>query len=197
MILFSGAFWEGWSGTIDAMQIGALILLAISVAIPYGIRRRWRRSGHWPWCMSALLFALALPAGASAADAVRGRNRLIAAGGEVEHANDLIVAALQVKIDGTVDGDLTQVHEEPHSDRARDGRCAIGVAGEIVIDGNVDGNVRVFSHSVNLAGAIGKNVTAFANSVDLASKANVGGGMIVFAGDADLDGKMAATCSGG
>ena len=29
MIVFSGAFWEGWSDMIDAMQIGALILVAI------------------------------------------------------------------------------------------------------------------------------------------------------------------------
>ena len=66
----------------------------------------------------------------------------------------------------------------------------IAFAGEAVIDGTVDGNVRVFSRSVILQGTVGKNVTAFANSVDLVSKANVGGGMIVFAAEADLDGKM-------
>jgi len=43
MLLFSGAFWEGWSDMIDGMQIGALILLAI-VAIVW-IRRRLRRYG--------------------------------------------------------------------------------------------------------------------------------------------------------
>jgi len=59
-----------------------------------------------------------------------------------------------------------------------------------MIDGNVDGNVRVFSRNVILQGIVGKNVSAFANSVDLVSKANVGGGMIVFAAEADLDGKM-------
>jgi hypothetical protein len=185
MILFSGAFWEGWSDMIDAMQIGALILLAI-VAIAW-IRRRWRRSVALAVVMSALLFALALPQGASAADVRRGRAVLIAAG-EVVH-NDLIVAGPSVKIDGTVDGDLI-VFTRNLTVTGHVTGDVIGFAGEIVIDGNVDGNVRVFSHSVNLEGAIGKNVTAFANSVDLASKANVGGGMIVFAGDADLDGKM-------
>ena len=41
-----------------------------------------------------------------------------------------------------------------------------------------------------LQGTVSKNVTAFANSVDLISKASVGGGMIVLAAEADLDGKM-------
>jgi cytoskeletal protein CcmA (bactofilin family) len=185
MILFSGAFWEGWSDMIDAMQIGALILLAI-LAIGW-IRRRLRRSVAIAVVMSALLFALALPQGASAADVRRGRAVLISAG-EVVH-NDLIVAGPSVKIDGTVDGDLI-VFTRTLTVTGHITGDVIGFAGEIVIDGNVDGNVRVFSHSVTLQGAIGKNVTAFANSVDLASKANVGGGMIVFAGDADLDGKM-------
>jgi hypothetical protein len=66
----------------------------------------------------------------------------------------------------------------------------IAFAGETVIDGNVDGNVRVFTRSVILQGTVSKNVTAIANSVDLVSRANVGGGMIVLAAEADLDGKM-------
>ena len=78
MILFSGAFWEGWSDMIDAMQIGAVILLAI-LAIAW-IRRRLRRSVAIAVVMSALLFALALPQGASAAEVRRGRAVLIPGG---------------------------------------------------------------------------------------------------------------------
>jgi hypothetical protein len=43
---------------------------------------------------------------------------------------------------------------------------------------------------VILHGALGKNVTAFGSSVDLISKATVGGGMILLAGETDLDGKI-------
>ena len=185
MILFSGAFWEGWSDMIDAMQIGALILLAI-VAIAW-IRRRLRRSVAVAVVMSALLFALALPQGASAADVRRGRAVLIPAG-EVVH-NDLIVAGPSVKIDGTVEGDLIAFTRNLTVTGHVTGDV-IAFAGEIVIDGIVDGNVRVFSRSAVLQGNVGKNVTAFGNSVDLVSRANVGGGMIVFAAEAELDGKM-------
>jgi len=170
---------------IDAMQIGALILLAI-VAIGW-IRRRLRRSIAIAVVMSALLFAVALPQQASAAEVRRGRSILVPAG-DVVH-NDLIAAGPSVRIDGTVEGDLIAFTRNLTVTGHVTGDV-IAFSGETVIDGNVDGNVRVFSRSAVLQGAIGKNVTAFANSVDLISNANVGGGMIVFAGEADLDGKM-------
>ena len=101
----------------------------------------------------------------------------------------LIVAGPSVRIDGTVEGDLIAFTRNLTVTGHVTGDV-IGFAGETVIDGTVDGNVRVFSRSVILQGTVSKNVTAFANSVDLVSKANVGGGMIVFAAEADLDGKM-------
>jgi cytoskeletal protein CcmA (bactofilin family) len=185
MILFSGAFWEGWSDMIDAMQIGAVILLAL-LAIAW-IRRRLRRSVAVAVVMSALLFALALPQGASAAEVRRGRAVLIPAS-DVVH-NDLIATGPSVRIDGTVEGDLIAFTRNLTVTGHVTGDV-IAFAGEIVIEGNVDGNVRVFSRSAVLQGNVGKNVTAFANSVDLVSRASVGGGMIVFAAEADLDGKM-------
>jgi cytoskeletal protein CcmA (bactofilin family) len=185
MIVFSGAFWEGWGDMIDAMQIGAVILLAI-VAIGW-IRRRLRRSVAVAVVMSALLFALTLPQQAAAAEVRRGKSVLVPAG-DVVH-NDLIVAGPSVRIDGTVEGDLIAFTRNLTVTGHVTGDV-IAFAGETMIDGNVDGNVRVFSRSVILQGSIGKNVTAFANSVDLISKANVGGGMIVLAAEADLDGKM-------
>ena len=179
MIVFSGAFWEGWSDMIDAIQIGALILAVI--------RRRLRGPVAIAVIMPALLFALALPQQAGAAEVRRGRSIQIPEG-EVIH-NDLVVTGPSVRIDGTVEGDVIAFTRSLTVTGHVTGDV-IAFAGETMIDGTVDGNVRVFTRSVILQGAIGKNVTAFANSVDLVSKANVGGGMIVFAGEADLDGKM-------
>ncbi|HEV7967585.1 MAG TPA: zf-HC2 domain-containing protein [Candidatus Acidoferrales bacterium] len=185
MIVFSGAFWEGWSDMIDAMQIGALILLAI-VAIGW-IRRRLRRTVAIAVVVSALLLALALPQESAAAEVRRGRPVLVPAG-DVVH-NDLIAAGPSVRIDGTVEGDLIAFTRSLTVTGHVTGDI-IAFAGEVVIDGNVDGNVRVFARSAILQGIVGKNVTAFGNSVDLISKANVGGGMIVFAAESDLDGKV-------
>jgi hypothetical protein len=185
MILFSGAFWEGWSDMIDAMQIGALILVAV-VAIGW-IRRRLRRSVAIAVVMSALLFALALPPQAAAAEVRRAQSISVPAG-ETVH-NDLIATGGSVRIEGTVEGDVIAFTR----DLAVTGHVTgdvIAFAEEAVIDGIVDGNVRVFSRGAVLQGTVGKNVSAFGRSVDLISKANIGGGMIVLAGEMDLDGKI-------
>ena len=185
MIVFSGAFWEGWSDMIDAMQIGALILVAI-LAIGW-IRRRLRRSVAIAVIMSALLFALALPQQAGAADVRRGQSISVPAG-ETVH-NDLIAAGSSVRIEGTVEGDVIAFTRDLTVTGHVTGDV-IAFSQEALIDGTVDGNVRVFSRGVILQGNVAKNVSAFGSSVDLISKSNVGGGMIVLAGETDLDGKI-------
>jgi cytoskeletal protein CcmA (bactofilin family) len=185
MIVFNGAFWEGWSDMIDAMQIGALILLAIGVIV--WIRRRLRRSVAVAVVMTALMLAVALPQQASAADVRRGRTILIPAG-DVVH-NDLVAAGPSVRIDGTVEGDVIAFTRNLTVTGHVTGDV-IGFAGVTLIDGIVDGNVRVISRSVMLQGNIGKNLTAISNSLDLSTKGNVGGGAIVLAADGDLDGKI-------
>jgi len=185
MIIFSGAFWEGWSDMFDAIQIGALILVAI-VAIAW-IRRRLRRTAVVAAVMSALALLAATPQSASAAEVRRGKSISVPVG-ETLH-NDLVATGSSVKIEGTVDGDVIAFTRELNVTGHVTGDV-IAFSQEAVIDGTVDGNVRVFSRGVMLQGAVGKNVSAFGSSVDSISKSSVGGGMIVFAGEADLDGKM-------
>jgi hypothetical protein len=185
MIVFSGAFWEGWSDMIDAMQIGAVILAAILVIAWF--RRRLRRPAALAVVVSALLFALALPQHASAAEVLRGRAVLIPSGNVVH--NDLIVAGPSVTVDGTIEGDLIAFTRNLTVTGHVTGDV-IAFAEQSMIDGIVDGNVRLFTRSAILQGAIAKNVSAFSNSVNLGSKSTVGGGMIVFAAEAELDGKV-------
>ncbi len=185
MIVFSGAFWEGWSDMMEAMQIGALLLGAI-VAFVW-IRRRLNRSVAIVAVLLAMLFTLAQPRQASAAEVRRGRSILVPAS-ETVH-NDLIATGSSVRIDGTVEGDVIAFTKSLTVTGHVTGDV-IAIAGDAVIGGIVDGNVRLASRNAILQGTVGKNATALANSVNLLSQANVGGGMIVLAAEADLDGKM-------
>jgi anti-sigma factor RsiW len=185
MIIFSGAFWEGWSDMFDTIQVGALLLAAI-VAIAW-IRRRLRRTVVVAAVMSGLALLAATPQSASAAEVRRGKSISVPVG-EILH-NDLVATGSSVKIEGTVDGDVIAFTRELSVTGHVTGDV-IAFSQEAVIDGTVDGNVRVFSRGVMLQGTVGKNVTAFGSSVDSISKSSVGGGMIVLAGEADLDGKM-------
>ncbi len=186
MILFSGAFWEGWSDMIDAMQVGALIVVGL-VALGW-IRRRLRRSTAIAGVVSALLFAMALPQQAAAADVRRARSAIIVPAGETVH-NDLIAMGPAVRIDGTVEGDVIAFTRNLTVTGHVTGDV-IGFAGETLINGTVDGNLRVGTHSMTLQGTIGKNVSAFSNTIDLASKGGIGGELIAMASQMDLDGKV-------
>ena len=117
----------------------------------------------------------------------RGRAVLIPSG-DVVH-NDLIVAGPSVTVDGTIEGDLIAFTRNLTVTGHVTGDV-IAFAEQSMIDGIVDGNVRLFTRSAILQGAIAKNVSAFSNSVSLGSKSTVGGGMIVFAAEAELDGKV-------
>jgi anti-sigma factor RsiW len=185
MILFSGAFWEGWGDMADLIQIAALIVVVVGGLLL--IRRRLRRVSAIAVVVAALLIALALPQPAGAADVRRGRSVYVPAN-ETIH-NDLIVAGPSVRIDGTVEGDLIVF--------TRDVTVTGHVTGDVIafsaqalIDGRVDGNVRVFTQNTTLEGSVGKNVSAITNSFDLTPKGSVDGGLIALAGSADLDGKI-------
>ena len=185
MLLFSGAFWEGWSDMINVIEISALVIVGIAA---FGlIRRRLRRFTAIAVVMSALALALALPQPAGAAEVRRAQSIFIPAS-ETVH-NDLIVAGRSVRIDGTVEGDVIAFT----GDLTVTGHVTgdiIAFAGHIRMDGIVDGNLRVFSHTVTLEGSVGKNVTSIVNTLDLTSKGQIGGGLISVAAQANLDGHI-------
>jgi anti-sigma factor RsiW len=185
MIVFSGAFWEGWGDMADLIQIAALIVVVFGALLL--IRRRLRRVSAIAMVVAALLFALTLPQPAGAADVRRGRSVYIPAS-ETIH-NDLIVAGPSVRIDGTVEGDLIVFTRDVTVTGHVTGDV-IAFAAHALIGGIVDGNVRVFTQNTTMEGSVGKNVSAITNSLDLAPKGNVGGGLIALAGSADLDGNI-------
>jgi cytoskeletal protein CcmA (bactofilin family) len=185
MMLFSGAFWEGWGDLVDIIQIAAflaVVILALGL-----VRRRLRRPAAMALVLPALLIALALPQPAGAAEVRRGRAVLVPAS-ETIH-NDLIATGPSVRIDGTVEGDLIVFTRDLTVTGHVTGDI-IAFAGQALINGTVDGNARVFAQHATLQGSIAKNVTAFASSITVTPMANIGGGMIALAGEADIEGKI-------
>ena len=185
MLVFSEAFWKGWYAMIDIIEISALVIVGIAACGL--IQGRLRRFTAIAVVMSALALALALPQPAGAAEVRRGQSIFIPAT-ETVH-NDLIVAGKLVRIDGTVEGDVI----------AFTGVLTVTghVTGDIIVfarqvrmDGIVDGNMRVFSEIVTIEGAVGKNVTSLENTLDLASKGQIGGGLISIGSEANLDGHI-------
>ena len=187
MLLFSGAFWEGWSYMIDVLQVAAVVL--VGVAALGLLRRRIRRPTAIAVVMSlmALALALALPQHAAATE-VRRDESVIVPTTEVIHT-DLIASGASVRVDGTVEGDLIAFTGTLIVTGHVTGDI-IAFAGQMRMEGTVDGNIRVISHSVSIDGSVGKNVAFIGNTFDLTERGQVGGSLITIDSDADLDGRI-------
>lgn len=169
----------------NAVQFLAMTTLAILV---FGLlRRTWRRWTTIAVVMSTLFGALLLPALAGAAEIKKGEAYTLPSGEVVK--NDLIVGGASVQIDGDVEGDLISFGQKLTVNGHITGDV-IAFGQFVRVNGRVDGNVRAFANVVSLSGPVGKNVSVFAGSTDLDSKSQVGGGMMLFVGDATLDGRL-------
>jgi hypothetical protein len=185
ILLFSGAFWEGWSYMIDVLQIAALVILgAAAISL---LRRRFRRSTTVAVLMSALTLALVLPRPAGATE-VRHDETVLIPASQVIHS-DLIVSGGSVRVEGTVEGDLIAFTGMLTVTGHVTGDI-IAFAGQMRMEGTVDGNIRVISHTLTIDGPVGKNVAFIGNTFDLTKKGQVGGSLTSIGGDADLDGQI-------
>ena len=185
MLLFSGAFWEGWSYMIDVLQVAAVVIAG--VAAVGLLRRRFRRPTAIAVVMSVMALALALPQRAAATEIRRDESVLVPST-EVIHT-DLIASGASVRVDGTIEGDLIAFTGTLIVTGHVTGDI-IAFAGQVRMEGTVDGNVRILAHAVSIDGSVGKNVAYIGSTFDLTERGKVGGSLITVDSDADLDGRI-------
>jgi cytoskeletal protein CcmA (bactofilin family) len=186
MLFFSGAFWKGWDAMRSLMEFMAAATLGI-VAV-WLLRRRWRHFTAMAFVISGLAAMLALPSTAGAAEVRHGDPSYTLQSGQ-EVNTDLIVAADRTQIDGTVDGDLI-VFSEMVTVNGHVKGDVLAFGRDLRMNGTVDGNVRSFNQSLTINGTVTKNVMSWAEELMLGENAKVGGTMTMFAGNAELDGRV-------
>jgi cytoskeletal protein CcmA (bactofilin family) len=187
MLFFSGAFWKGWDSMRSLMEFLAVTTLG-SVAI-WLLGKHWQRFTTIAVVMGAIVCALALPPAAFAQTLERGNpNYTLPAG---EHVNgDLIVAADRIQIDGDVDGDLIATGQIVTVNGHVKGDI-LNFGQELRVNGPVDGNVRAWCQTLSLHSTVARNVMDWSQNVEMEHNAKVGGSMIVYFGNAELDGQLA------
>lgn len=187
MLFFSSAFWKGWDSMRTLLEFLPLATLgAIGI---WALRKQWRHFTPIAFVIGALIFALALPPSAVAAEIHHGDpSYTLPAGQEVK--TDLIVAGERTRIDGDVDGDLIVFSPSVTVNGHIKGDI-LGFGQEIQVNGPVDGNVRVWCQSLTINSAVAKNVMTWSGRTELAEKATVGGTLTMFSGASELDGRVA------
>ncbi len=189
LLFFRGTYSlsEGWQTMANILQIISICAVGI---LAFGLLRRSRRRRTMLAIvmMGAVAAALTLPHSARAADVrPHSENFTLPAGETVK--NDLIVRSRTVRIDGNVEGDLIAFCQTLTVNGRVNGDI-IGFAQIVRINGATGGSVRVFSRDLEIGGAVTRNVTAFGARVELDPKAEIGGGMMFFGGEATLDGRI-------
>nr|HEV7954913.1 hypothetical protein [Candidatus Acidoferrales bacterium] len=186
-IFFRSALWKGWPEMWSLIQ--GVAVVSLSVIGFFLLRRSLRKFNTIAMVMTALLVALGLPVGASAAEIHRHESHFNLPAGAVVH-DDLIVFGDTVQIDGTVDGDLITF--------GRNLTINGHVTGDVIsfgaltdISGIVDGSVRSFSNQLLFHGKIGRNLTAFTSQLKTDPQSTIGWGATLFVGgDATLNGRI-------
>jgi cytoskeletal protein CcmA (bactofilin family) len=187
MLFFSGAFWKGWDSMRTLMEILAMATLG-SVTL-WLLRKHWQRFTAIALVMGAILCALALPPAAFAQKFEHGNpNYSLPAGQHVK--TDLIVAADRIQINGDVDGDLIVTGQIMTVNGHVKGDI-IAFGQELRVNGPVDGNVRAWSETLSLNSTVARNVMDWSANIEMGRDAKVGGSMLLYFGDAELDGQVA------
>lgn len=187
MLFFSGAFWKGWDAMRSLMEF--LAMATLGLVVTWLLRRHWRRMTTVAVVMGTILFALALPRSAAAAETHRGNPGYTLPAGE-KVKTDLIVTADITRIDGDVDGDLIVFSRSLEVNGHIKGDI-ISFVRDLRVNGPVDGNVRAFCQSLTLESTVAKNVMAFADQVELDRKARVDGTLTLGANSMELNGEAA------
>ena len=185
-LFFNGALWKGWDSMWSLIQ--GVALVSLGVIGFFLLRRSLRKFNTFAMVMTALLVALGVPVGASAAEIHRHETHYVLPA-DATVKNDLIIFGDSVQIDGTVEGDLVAFGRSVTINGHVMGDV-ISFGNSLQISGTVDGNVRSFANQFTLHGKVAKNITAFSGTMLADAQSQIGWSVTVFAGDATLDGRI-------
>jgi cytoskeletal protein CcmA (bactofilin family) len=194
LLVFQGAFWKGWQSMFTLAEFAAL---ASSAAFAIFILRKYVKRGTSLAVMFAslgLLLATAPPAPAQEVniniDKLDNQQSLEIKKDEVLK-KDLFFVGSQLRVDGTVDGDIYAFAQD--LDISSTGHVTgdiICVARSIRVGGQIDGNIRSISNNIAVSGTVEKNITSMNEDIRLDPTSKVGHTLMSMGQILSLDGKI-------
>jgi cytoskeletal protein CcmA (bactofilin family) len=187
VVVFQGAFWKGWQSMFTVMELVAIISFACFALF---LGRKYLRRGT----ALALMFAsigLALIAAPSspAQDSDHEMKGSREIGKDEVLKKDLFFAGSQLRIDGTVDGDVYVFAQDLDVTGHVTGDV-IGAVRSVRVTGQVDGNLRCASNNITISGTVDKNATTMVEDVHLETAGKVGHNFLSMGQIVSLDGTV-------
>ena len=187
ILLFRGLLWEGWS-TMAERTVQGLMLIILTAVLATVVHWGSRLRRNWTRMMVALAVVFLFPLTTLAAGIETDRDHYVLPEGEVI-ADDLIVVAETVRIEGTIEGDLIAAAQSVTVTGRVAGDVLVAVQ-KLHVDGRVGGSVRALAEFIDLKGTVSRNVTVAAERVELHAGAVVDGSFTSCSEKAGLDGHV-------
>ncbi len=167
-----------------AVVLGGLSLLLLlgGGALLLG-RKRLPQPG-----LRLLILVLALSLPSFALEHRHGRDVTVAANETVD--DTLIASGDTVRVDGVINGDLLAAGQTVEVRGTVKGDL-LTCAQRTVVSGTVEGHIFTLSRSLELRGELGRSLYGWVQSLRVDSKGHVGDGIVVGAGDINLEGDVA------
>lgn len=132
-------------------------------------------------------FSLFLLVSSTHAQSAESENTVVESGEVI--SRDYFAANETVQVLGTINGDVYVAGGKIIINGVVNGDV-IAAGGVVTIGGLVTQDVRVAGGTVQIVGTVTKNVTAAAGTVLVSPEARVGGNMLIFGGNTELDGTI-------
>ena len=187
-LMFDLSYYFSQGGTAMlteyAAAVGGLLLLVMvgGSVLLLGRRGRLSRPG-----LGVLMVLLALSLPSFGMERRHGEFVTVAANETID--DTLLVHANTVRVEGVVDGDLLAFARILEVRGTVKGDL-VSFAKQTVVSGTVEGHIYNCSQSFDLDGQLGRSVYTWTQSLRLGNRARVGDGLVVGAGDVNLEGEV-------
>jgi cytoskeletal protein CcmA (bactofilin family) len=192
LLVFQGAFWKGWQSVFSLVEFVAFASFA-SFAIFF--LRKYVKRGTSLAVMFASFALLLMTAPPAPAQDVKvdinsfDKNQSLDVKKDEVLKKDLFFAGAQLRIDGTVDGDVYTLAQDVDVTGHVTGDI-ICIARSVRISGQIDGNIRCVTNNVAISGTVEKNVTSMNEDFHLDSNGKVGHNLLTMGQIVNVDGKV-------
>jgi cytoskeletal protein CcmA (bactofilin family) len=187
-LMFDLSYYFAQGGTAMlteyAAAVGGLLLLVMvgGSVLLLGRRGRLSRPG-----LGVLMVLLASSLPSFAMDRRHGEFVTVAANETID--DTLLVHANTVRVEGVINGDLLAFARILEVRGTVKGDL-VSFAKQTVVSGTVEGHIYNCSQSFDLDGQLGRSVYTWTQSLRLGNRARVGDGLVVGAGDVNLEGEV-------
>jgi cytoskeletal protein CcmA (bactofilin family) len=192
LVVFQGAFWKGWQSMFTLVELVAIISLA---AFAFFLARKYlKRATSLAIVFASLGLALFTTSPVSAQDIKfdSDKHETLVVGKDEVLKRDLFFAGSQLRIDGTVDGDV-YVFAQDLDITGRVTGDVIGAVRSVRVTGQVDGNLRCASNNITISGTVGRSATVMVEDVHLESAGKIGHNFLSMGQIVSVDGEVGRT----